>query len=441
MSNASAKADDTRLIEWRESRAKIAEAERQERLRKRDEARSKIEAERKRFQRETARALLPQEDALVTVDKQLRRQRIKRLAGFWCQFCVLVAAPVIAAAWYLTFVATPLFEARTVIAITKPENVAGANEVGILGRLGRSDDVQDVFMAHEYVQSQAMMDQLEETLSLETRFSSDLIDPLHRLRTFSGIPYTKHDQFGRFVDSSVNVQTGLLTIYVRDAQRDRAEATAQAIIAFTAAQINKLNDSILDQRVSTSREAVDVAQSELQDARRDFVLLQIRNGEVDPQRRIASIYDSINAMEAEVMSLNSEISRARFAGAGEGQKALQAIALKDHLEREIALQRAALVTPSANDAPSLNATLMEFELARLRVDLAQQAYSAALASQADAKEAGVLQRSVFQVVVPPRTSEQATFPKTPTQVALVAIVALAFFAFIRLLGAGGRRFA
>jgi len=121
-----AKIDEDRLDAWRKQRAKVAEAERDERIRKRDEARLKLEAEKRRLQRDTARALLPQEDAI----------------------------------WYLTTIATPLFEARVVIAITQPDDGVARQSATILGQLTGSDDLQEVFMANEYVHSQALMDQL-----------------------------------------------------------------------------------------------------------------------------------------------------------------------------------------------------------------------------------------------------------------------------------------
>lgn len=432
------KMDSARLDAWREERQKVAEAERDERLQKRERARKALAVERQRVQRDTARALLPQEDALLRAHKTLRRQRFRRTAVFWVQFLVCVAAPIAVAFWYLTTVATPLYEARSVVAITKPTDSDISRDAGLLGRLSSQSDLQEVFMAHEFVQSQALMDQLEAALGLTTRFSSAEIDPLQRLHQLPAIPVTKRQQFNRFVDSSVNVQNGLLTIYVRDKDRALAVQTAQRIIAATATQINQLNDTVLEQRLSLARLAVVNSQAALRDARRELVAVQIRNGEVDPQRRVAGVYDAINAMEAELQGISNEISRAEIAGAGQGQKAQQAIALRDRLSQELSAQKALLVAPQSDELPSLNAMLMEFDLAKLQVDLAQQAYSAALVGLAEAEDAGVNQRSVFQVVVPPRTASQAMFPRTPTLLALVAIVSLVGFAILRLLGAARR---
>jgi len=161
MSKSNVIVEDERLVEWRTARAKVAEAERDERIRKRDEARMKVEAEKRRLQRDTARALLPQEDALLVAHRKLRRQRFRRAVSFWTQFSVCVLAPVAATIWYLMVIATPLFEARAVIAITKPDDGIANQGANILGQLTGQSDLQEVFMAHEYVHSQALMDRLQ----------------------------------------------------------------------------------------------------------------------------------------------------------------------------------------------------------------------------------------------------------------------------------------
>lgn len=441
MPSAAPKEDDERIIAWRETRARVAQEERDERLRKRDEARANLEAERSRIRRDTARALLPQEDAILAARHQMRTRNFKRAIGFWVQFSVCVLAPIAIAVWYLTVIATPLFEARTVIAITKP-NGANSNQAdGILGRFAGTANLQEVFMADEYVHSQALMDLLEADLGLVTRFSSDQIDPVFRLRVIDDLPFTQRQQFNRFVESAVNVQTGLLTIYVRDPDHSRAVQTSESIIQEAATQINALNAAVLDQRVSLAQSTVSDSQEELRQARSELIALQLRNGEIDPQRSIASIYDTIQSMEMELLGVGNEIARAQIVGIGQGRSAQNSADIYQHLQQQIAQLRGRLTTPDAGNDHSLNEMLMEYELANLRVELAQESHASALLRLSRANEDGVLGQSVFQVVVPPRTAAQTVFPRTPSLVTLVAIIALAAFAFMRLLSAGRRNLA
>jgi len=176
----------------------------------------------------------------------------------------------------------------------------------------------------------------------------------------------------------------------------------------------------------------------LRDARAELISVQIQNGDVDPTRSVAGVYNSIQALEAEVMVLDNDINRAQFAGTIEGRAAQEAIALQGHLKAQIAQQRARLIAAPSGAKSSLSEMLMSYERASLRVDLAQEAHTSALAAYAAAKDQGTLGRSVFQVVVPPRTAAQAVFPRTPSLVTLVAIVAMVFFAFLRLFGASRR---
>ncbi|WP_281859924.1 hypothetical protein, partial [Litoreibacter halocynthiae] len=51
----------------------------------------------------------------------------------------------------------------------------------------------------------------------------------------------------------------------------------------------------------------------------------------------------------------------------------------------------------------------------------------ALKSQAAAGQEAALNRSLFQVVVPPRTAQVAVYPRIPGTLALVLVICLAIF--------------
>ena len=437
MSDPSTAAESSdRIIKWREERLKVAETEKAARIAARDAERSEQLQRTREEQMERARALLPSSEELSATKEAMLRSGRSRRRNSRVQFLLAVVAPVLACFLYLTTTATPLYEARSVIAITKAGGQSDIGGAGLLGAAATPAHLQEVFMAHEYVGSKALMEALETELGLLTQLSSDAIDPLRRIRMDTALPISEQTQFSRFVESSVNVQTGMITLFVRMPTEGRSVEVSGSILGLVAEQINTLNDDLLRQRLNQAEVTVTDAQSELQSAQEALVQLQIESGEVDPRVRVSAIYSTIQQLETEAMRLNTDLQRAEIAGRGETFLSQQTQELEARVRDQIGEQRALLVDPSGPGNVSLNSLLMQYELAELRVRLAEERVTTSLVALAEAGQAAALGRSVFQIVVPPRTSTIATYPNTPSIMLVVVLVLLAVFVFLRLLLAG-----
>jgi len=257
----------------------------------------------------SATHLLPTASDLIATKTRLRKlqRRSKSITAF--QFLATCLIPWIGAAYYLTAIATPLYEARSVISVSSPSSVTETNQNGILGSLGGPSNMQDVFMAHAYIQSLAMMEELESESSVISELSGPMLDPIQRLRDMPSLSLDKHRQFSRFVDSAVDIQTGLITLYVRLPQQSEAIAVSEAVLTKVSDQVSKLNTGVIAQRLSLANDAASQAQDKVAKAHADLLKVQIDSGEADPAERIASLYAQISLLETEVTALNKEIQK------------------------------------------------------------------------------------------------------------------------------------
>lgn len=424
--------EDERIKAWRAERARIAEADKAQRIQQKQAEMTQIASTAKQDQKSAALVLLssvtptpPPEPEVVA--GSARKLISYKTLGNWPLFCAIVVAPVLIVALYLLAVATPLYEARSVIAITKSAESGNASRSGLLGGVQGPSNLSEVFRAHSYVQSQALMDALETELGLITEFSGPAIDPLKRLRTVPVLSLSKSSQFNRYVETSVDIQSGLLTLYVRAPSDVQAIAVSEAVLRNTAAQVLSLGQQVFDQRQAHTTGVRLAAETQVAEAQAALVALQIKYQEVDPRNRVESIYTAIKDLEAEAQKLNNEIQKAEIAGIGDSQQTRQTVELEARIREQVAEQRASLVAPDGASAGSLNALLMEYELATLELSLARDAVQTALKSQAAAGQEAALNRSLFQVVVPPRTAQVAVYPRIPGTLALVLVICLALF--------------
>ncbi|RLJ59545.1 capsule polysaccharide export protein KpsE/RkpR [Litoreibacter meonggei] len=427
--------EDERIKAWRAERARIAEADKAQRIAQKQTEQVQSTQAIKQDQRTEALALLSsvQPDTIygpAATSNTAHKPGLFAGLGNRALFLAMVVAPVLLVAFYLIAVATPLYEARSVIAITKPAESGNASRSGLLGGVQGPSNLSEVFRAHSYVQSQALMDALESELGLITEFSGPAIDPLKRLRTIPALSMSKSAQFGRYVESSVDIQSGLLTLYVRAPSDAQAISVSQAVLQNTEEQVNSLGQQVFNQRQAHATSVREAAEQQVAEAQAALVALQIKYQEVDPRNRVESIYTTIRDLEAEALKLNNEVQKAEIAGIGDSQQTQQTVALEARIRQQIIDERARLVAPDDAPTGSLNTLLMEYELATLELGLARDAVQTALKSQAEAGREAALNRSLFQVVVPPRTAQTAVYPRIPGTLALVLIICLALFSAV-----------
>ena len=425
-------AEEERLAKWRAERQAVAEREREERVRlKQEEAQAR---EAKRF--EDAARVLPDPEEIAgeraRIERRARLRRVRTTAAF--VVCVLVPTLMVAA--YMALVATPLYEARSVTAISSAAAGDQNDGTGLFAfGLSAGQSLEKTFMAHEYLQSRALLAALEADTGLTTRFSGPAMDPVRRARSIPLLGIDRLDMMNRFLRASIDIQSGLLTIRVNDLTPEMARATSEHVLVLLGQHINALSQELFARRVAQSEAAAETARTDLLQAQRTLTQLQIDSGEADPGSRVDAIYATVRQLRTEVEETRSKAAALEVAGRSQSYAIGRLRELEDRLSERIAALRQQLFQ-SDNGASPLNALLLEHELATLRVRIAQETLSGALAALSQARKEAELGRSQFQVVVPPRTASVATSPNLPRVVLLCFVTLAAIFGIVNLMRAG-----
>lgn len=426
--------ESERIRTWRAARQAVAEKERLERAKAMREARAKELVEEEAQQMAAARKLLPTKNTLSAAQETISKRTQRNRAKWWVGFILFVLIPTNAVTGYMGIMAVPFYEARSVTVITSAAPQDDTSIGGILGANlgGGSQSLQKAYMAHEYLQSQALMELLERDLGLITLLSSKAVDPLRKLRDVPFLRINKRDQLSRFVESSIDIQSGLLTLYVRGLTPEDAQKVSEHILVLMDKQINSLSEELFVERIAQSTKSVDDANDALLEAQANLTRLQINNGEADPKARVEAIYETIRQLQSELEKTRSDIALLKASGASKTYQSQRALELEANLQERIAAQRQVLFESSAGRAP-LNSLLLDHELATLQVRIAQETLSAALMDLADARKEAELGRSQFQVVVPPNTSSIPSSPDTFLVFLLTFLTTFALFSFYRLI--------
>ncbi|MDX8354311.1 hypothetical protein [Cognatiyoonia sp. IB215182] len=363
--------------------------------------------------------------AADAVLRQTAANRRKLHARFAAKFVVAVLLPTVGVWYYVSHVAIPLHTASAVISVTKPSPDANAAGLGILGAVSGGGQMREAFMVLEYMRSPAAYAALEEDLGLISYYSGDNMDPIGRVRDLDVVQITQAQSLGRYIRSSIDVQSGLISTSIRARSREDALGFLTALLATAELHMNDLSARLFDERMEQANRAVTRARDQLESAQLRLVEVQIENGEVDPQATVAGIYEAINLLEADRLDLERRILALEAAGNDGSPIVSQYRSSQWEIDQLIAVQRARLVDNSSGR--SLNEKLSAHEAAKASVLVGEQILAAALASQNEARQAAELGVSRFQIVVPPQAPQIADYPQR------WQTTALALFIFISLL--------
>lgn len=353
--------------------------------------------------------------SMMTTRMRKRRQKLVSL------LFVTVILPVSAVFTYIENFATPIFEARAVIAISQPNNSAASGGSGVLGVLGGSPGLSQTFQADEYIRSEALVHDLLSAKNVKKLVEAG-VAPENLASQLYGV---------ELIESAIDIQAGLLTIYARLPEADQAVALNNLVIDLVSEHVNDLGEQLRGQRLGVARRSVDEAQSDLQQARQDLVQLQIDTGEIDPTQRVGATYSRIAEIEKEVSDLEAQIGRSEIAGESTRYEKQRLQILIEQLTVQADEARHSLVASEAG-TQSLNEKLMEFELASQNVKISEEMLSSALSAWSQAQVEVALERSVMQLVVPALMPKAPVYPRLFANLLLAALIGLAMFFTLRM---------
>ncbi|MFQ5623470.1 MAG: hypothetical protein ACE5FS_08750 [Paracoccaceae bacterium] len=372
--------------------------------------------------------------------RQLARKRKSARRRSTARFAVCVVAPTLAAAYYLSAVATPFYEARATFVISAPDESSRPGSAGnALFSTARSGGLQDAFLARAYVLSPEVFRKLQAEKNVIGALSGADVDPLSARRLPFMSPGAPLDVFHRFVSVDVDIQEGLTTLRVRAPEPALAEEWTRRILTLAAARVESYGEERYSGAINDARRETEVAREALRAALGALAAAQVKIGETDPYARIAVTYEMIFQLERDRQKAEQELALLRLRY-GDGN-----ILVRRRAE-EVEMVRAKLdeyraVLNGGGAGPSLAARTASFDQARLDVELAKTTWQERLRSEEATRVSATRDRPVMSIVVPPHAARTPATPRIAESTALVFLVLAGIYVFLTILATSLRHHA
>jgi capsular polysaccharide transport system permease protein len=377
---------------------------------------------------------LPQPDGIEDARTDILLRRRRRWRQFLGRFGLFVALPLLIVLLYVELIATPLYQGEAVFTVQTSGQAAASPTAGLFAVGGASSTIADAFKAREFILSRPMMDYMERRYGLLSHFDTYKMDPLTRLRSPLGFNRDPYPYYLKRVRVQVDVQEGILKLYVDGRTKADAIRFGNGILAAAEAHVNQVSQKMTDDQISALTQDVQSAERQVADTRRSLAMVQARRGELSPEQTAATVYQLISQLDLQRADAERERDSLLDQGLTNSPLLPRLNARVAELKSQIAEQRRRLASPGG---ASLATTLNEYEGASSRKEIAQARWQSTLNTLQQAYLRILQDRRYFVIIV---GMSAATFPavRDLLGIAVPILLLLAFlYALVFALRAAG----
>ncbi len=334
--------------------------------------------------------------------------------GIVFSFVLLVLAPFGASVYYLYAIAADQYAARVGFAVRSEEIESAQDLLGGLSRSLSGSSSSDTDILYEFIQSQDLVETIDEELDLVRIFTVPEHDPVFAYQPTGAIEDLV-DYWQRMVRVSYDGNTGLINLRVNAFDPVDAHRMAREIVANSADLINRLSAIAREDATRYAREDLEQAVERLKSAREALTQFRSETRIVDPSADIQGQMGLLNSLEAQLAAAYIELSVLRETVREEDPRIDQARRRLSVIEGLIEQERAKFGMGGGRgvraDGRDYSTLVGEFE--RLMVDLeyAEESYLAARNALDTATAAAQRQSRYLATYAQPTMPQSSRYPQ------------------------------
>ncbi|MGG7566893.1 hypothetical protein ACQ5SO_12135 [Rhodovulum sp. DZ06] len=359
----------------------------------------------------------PQPDILIeiadpTSAARVRRADRRRRIGVWLSFLLLVVAPTALASWYLFEKAADQYVSTVAFAVRSADAAAPSPMLEILG--GAPDAAAaDSRILYEYLQSQPLVERIDDQLDLRAMYRREGADWLFRLGDDPSVE-TLVDYWNLAQTVSYDSSAGIIYAEIRAFDPDDAHAVATAVTAESERLINALSEKSRKDAVEFALADLREAEARVREVRLDLQSFRGAAGTADVSLDIQSSMGLVGELRARRADLAAERdSRRDMLGADSPVLAALDRRLAA-LDVQIAQEEARVASAGTDGAPadgSLADAAGRQEELMVEREFAENMYTAALAAVEIARAEARRAQRYLAIHIAPTRAQMAEHPR------------------------------
>ncbi len=336
-------------------------------------------------------------------------------------FCLIV--PTVTALAYYGYFASDQYESETRFTVRSSTPALGKDQLGKATGIPSAKIVQDTQIAIDFINSHEMLEVLaERNIDLHEIFGKETIDWWARLPEDASSDDLL-DYWEDMVSASVSPSSGIVTIYVRAFTAEDSAMLAREILSASEYAVNRVNDRIWKDVISTSNTNLENAKQQLLRARNALASARNRDGVLTVEGSSAIVTNLISTMETERLNLQHRYDAQLSVVSADAPQMLvlkREIDSKEQQIRELKSQLAGDAEGGRNLA-DVSEELSQLQLAQ---SLAEKQFASSLQTLEQIQFISRQQLLYLESFLDPRVPDEAMYPKRILWIAVIFAASL-----------------
>ncbi|MCK0168316.1 sugar transporter [Jannaschia sp. S6380] len=337
----------------------------------------------------------------------------RRHWGVIASFILVVLLPLALTGGYLWTMARDQYASTAGFTVRQEEGGAATELLGgFAAQLSGGAASSDAAILYEYIQSQAMVQAIDEQIDLVTHYSQYWEeDPV-----FSIWPGPSIEEllwyWSRVVDVAYDQTSGQVELRVQAFDPVTATEIAEAILRESQDLVNDLNATARDDASRFARQDLEEALERLKTAREALTLFRTRTQIVDPETDLQGRMAVVNTLQAQLAQALVDLDILLERTNASDPRAVQAQRQIDVIRERIRQERSAVAAGQSDvdgdDYPSL---LAEYEGLVVDREFAEESYRAALTALDISRTNATRQTRYLATYISPTHPQSAGYPR------------------------------
>ena len=348
----------------------------------------------------------------------------KRHVAAILAFFAIVLAPVAGTAWYLYGIAADQYASTVGFSVRKEDFSSPIELFGGVTDFG-SSGTSDSDILYEFIQSQQMVETLEDRIGLSDIFARPENDPVFAFDE-SGSVEDLHRRWRWMTRVTYDAGTELIEVRALAFTPEDARLIAQAVFDESAALIVELSEIARDDTTRFAEDEVARSVERLKLARQSMSDFRSRTQIVDPAADLQGQMGLLSTLEGQLAEALIAADLLRENAREGDTRVSQADKRIEIIERRIAEERRKLGVGAGEEGVTGDyATILtEYESLAVDREFAEQSYVAALATYDQAQAEARRKSRYLAAYIKPTLSEKPQFPKRAILLSVTAFFLL-----------------
>lgn len=357
----------------------------------------------------------PQKLLDVTLPNLQSRPGKKRHYYIRLSFLLMVALPTAFFTLYMFFAASDQYHSSVAFAVRSSNNTAATEVLGMVLDSGGESTTSNSYIVHDYLKSQAALEDIKKTVDLENVFSKESSDWLFRMS--EELPIEDQLKYwNSMVDVSFDSTSGVIFVNVRSFDPGDSVLLAEQIHAKSETLVNRLSETNRRQSVQYAEVNVAKAETRLKAIRKQLLAYRDKTQEVSPEENARITSELIGELDAE-LSAKEAARTTLLSYLNEDSPRIRIINQEiSALEAQIAKEKKRLGSGEAVSAEdggrvsSISTRIADYSDLKLEEEFANQLYITALAGLEKARQDADQKSMYLATFIPPTLSQDAQYP-------------------------------